>query len=291
MDAFDSEPADPAEEGLSASADPTLPSEASPSPEEPLSSEKELSLPVAQADGAEAGSAAGPGEGEAESAEEMEEGPAPAPAFKPDPEKLLLCLLFASPEYLSYKTLKEVMGEEWDTPSLRHLLKQAGRRLKDWDLPFEVFETDGTFRLRTLPPYYPWVKKLFKDTSSRKLSQASLETLAIIAYKQPITKAEMEAIRGVNVDGTLKGLLEKKLIDIAGKSGELGGSYTYATTREFLKYFGINRVPDDLPLLSEFEELVQAKALLPQMEPGGEVREAEQDSPDSHQLGLDLETR
>jgi segregation and condensation protein B len=208
-------------------------------------------------------------------------------AWTPEPANLLCALLFASNEYLSGRALKEIMGDDWDLPSLRRLAKQANKNLEEQNQPFEVFEVDGTFRIRTRTQYYPWVRRLFKDSNPRRLSQASLETLAIIAYKQPITKAEIEAIRGVNVDGCMKSLLEKKLVDVNGRTDAMGGAFTYSTTREFMRYFGVNRVPDDLPRLTEFEAIVNAQALIPQIGPDGAVIEVEQQEPDGEQMSLD----
>lgn len=216
--------------------------------------------------------------GEAEEAES---------AWTPEPAKLLSALLFASNEYLSGRALKEIMGDDWDLASLRRLMKQANKELEENGQPYEIMEVDGTFRMRTRTQYYPWVRKLFKESNPRRLSQASLETLAIIAYKQPITKAEIEAIRGVNVDGCMKSLLEKKLVDVNGRTDAMGGAFTYSTTREFMRYFGVHRVPDDLPRLTEFEAIVNAQALIPQIGQDGSVIEVEQQEPDGEQMSLD----
>lgn len=224
-------------------------------------------------------------EGEAEGEEDAGE----TSTWIPEPDKLLCALLFASHEYLGARALREIMGDEWDTPRLRQLMRKLNRDLESSEYPFEITESDGTFRLRTLPKYFPWTRKLFKEGAPRRLSQAALETLAIVAYKQPVTKAEIESIRGVNVDGSLKTLLDKKLVDIGRRSDSLGQAFTYHTTREFTRYFGIHRVPDDLPRLSEFEGILNAQSLIPQMGPGGEVHQAE--SPDSQpeQLSLGME--
>jgi segregation and condensation protein B len=206
--------------------------------------------------------------------------------WAPQPDKLLCALLFASQEFLGIRALKDILGDDWDASRIRQLVKAVNQRLRDQEHPFEVVEVDGTFRMRTLTKYYPWVRKLFKDSSPRRLSQASLETLAIIAYKQPITKAEIEAIRGVNVDGCMKSLLEKKLVDINGRSDSTGSAFTYSTTREFMRYFGISRVPDDLPRLSEFEDIVNAQALIPQVGSDGTLLEMNQPEPDAEQMTL-----
>ncbi len=209
-------------------------------------------------------------------------------AWSPEPEKLLQALLFATHEYLSAKALKDILGDDWVVPRIRQLVKSVNHKWEAQEAPFEIVEVDGAFRCRTRTQYYPWVRKLFKESAPRRLSQASLETLAIVAYKQPITKAEMESIRGVNVDGCIKSLLDKKLIDITGKADALGGSFNYATTKEFLRYFGISKVPDDLPRLSEFEEILQAQSLIPQIRADGSVVHMEQ--ADAEQMTLDMQT-
>ena len=247
------------------------------------------------ADATDAGTAPEPESGTPEesgtAAEDGEDAEDAEPVWTPEPDKLLLSLLFASQDYLDARGLREIMGPEWDTPRLRQLVRRLNRELESGDLPFEVAETEGTFRLRTLPKYYPWTRKLFKEGAPRKLSQAALETLAIVAYKQPVTKAEIEAIRGVNVDGSMKTLLDKRLIDIGRRSDALGQAFTYHTTRDFMRYFGISRVPDDLPRLSEFEGILSAQSLIPQMDEGGELREAERpdDGPDAEQLTLGMD--
>ncbi len=208
-------------------------------------------------------------------------------AWTPEPDKLLLSLLFASHEYLSSRAIRDIMGDDWDVGSLRRLVKTVNVSLTEQKMPFEVIEVDSTFRIRTHTAYFPWVRKLFREANPRRLSQASLETLAIIAYKQPITKAEIEAIRGVNVDGCMKSLLEKKLVDVNGRTDAMGNAFSYSTTRDFMRYFGISRVPDDLPRLSEFEAIVNAQALIPQVGPDGTLVEMAQPDQDGEQLSLD----
>jgi segregation and condensation protein B len=124
--------------------------------------------------------------------------------------------------------------------------------------PFEIVEIGGGYQFRTISYYYPWVVQLFKEKSAKKLSIQSLECLAIIAYKQPITKAEIEQVRGVLSDGAMKTLLEKRLVAIAGRSDKAGRPLLYATSKEFLAYFGINKIAD-LPRIEEFEVMAKEK--------------------------------
>ena len=125
---------------------------------------------------------------------------------------------------------------------------------------FELRETGGGWQFLTKKEYHKTVAQLNGDKFIKRLSTASLETLAIIAYKQPITKSEMEAIRGVNCDYAVQKLLEKDLVVISGRNEEaVGKPLIYSTSRSFMDYFGINS-SEDLPKISEvlMEELVQA---------------------------------
>ena len=106
----------------------------------------------------------------------------------------------------------------------------------------------------TPPDHASWIRKLKKAKTSQRLSKPSLETLAIIAYKQPVVKAEIEEIRGVDSSGVLKGLLDKRIIKIVGRMDVPGKPLMYGTTREFLQYFGLKDL-SELPTLKEFEEM------------------------------------
>ncbi len=107
----------------------------------------------------------------------------------------------------------------------------------------------------------PWVKKMYSQQNKQKLSTASLETLAIVAYKQPITRIEIEQIRGVNVDGVVRKLTELGLVKTAGKKEVVGKPFLYVTTRKFLEYFGINSLKD-LPSLEDFVDLAEKENLV-----------------------------
>ena len=113
----------------------------------------------------------------------------------------------------------------------------------------------GGYQFATLSDYAGWLGKLYKEQGRRKLSQSGVETLAIIAYKQPIAKAEVEKIRGVNCDYVLKSLLEKELLTVTGRAETVGRPLLYGTTREFLKHFGLNDITD-LPRPREIEEIL-----------------------------------
>ena len=114
-----------------------------------------------------------------------------------------------------------------------------------------IVEIGGGFQMATKPEYGRWVRKLYNEKMTTKLSNAALETLAIIAYKQPITRAEMEAIRGVDVAGPLERLLERSLVRVVGKKDTIGRPMVYGTTDEFLRMFGLNKL-SELPDLQVF---------------------------------------
>ncbi|MFC1585774.1 SMC-Scp complex subunit ScpB [Fibrobacterota bacterium] len=199
---------------------------------------------------------------------------------EPEPEALIKAVIFASPDYVSIHTLKEILGGDYAAATIKQIISGINAKLNEDHEPFEIVEANKSFRFRTRSQYYPWIRKLFKATGARRLSQAALEILALVAYKQPITKAEIEDIRGVSVDGVLKGLLDRKLIAILGTTDKIGNAFNYGTTKEFLQYFGINRIPQDLPKLSEFENLVNSTALLPQISRDGEMTQGEQNEVD-----------
>jgi len=156
----------------------------------------------------------------------------------PIPESKLLALV----EELDQATLKQILGDLSE-----EYLKQHRS--------FMLSKVAGGYQLVSRPEFAPWVKKLFQGKVKTRLSQASLETLAIIAFKQPISRPQIEAIRGAQCDGVIKTLLERNLITMAGRSEGVGRPLLYKTTEEFLRHFGINAI-NDLPKPKEITELV-----------------------------------
>ncbi|MBP5247240.1 MAG: SMC-Scp complex subunit ScpB [Fibrobacter sp.] len=180
-----------------------------------------------------------------------------------DLARIVQALVFASPDVVTLRKLKEIIGDFLDSKTVAEALRIANDNLNKIDSPFEIVEQAGGYRFRTRARYYPWVRKLFPDANLRRLSQAALETLSIVAYQQPITRAALEQVRGVSCDGPLKSLLEKKLIALGARAETVGNPYTYVTTDDFLKYFGINKIPEDLPRLREFQELLNSNEIVP----------------------------
>lgn len=116
----------------------------------------------------------------------------------------------------------------------------------------KILKTENTYQLSTRPEHYPWISKLSQEKNNKNLSNAALETLSIIAYRQPVTRNEIEAIRGVRCDKALETLLNKILIEEKGRLDRTGRPIIYGTTNEFLRYFGLESL-DDLPPLEQFE--------------------------------------
>ncbi len=163
--------------------------------------------------------------------------------------RVVEALLFVSDKPL---TIAEISGVLEDEESARviEVLRQLQESYETQQRGLRLTEVAGGYQLTTHPDCAPWLKRLYRQTHAERLSTPSLETLAIIAYRQPISRPEMEAIRGVNVDGVIRTLLDKRLIRIAGRKDAPGRPVLYGTTREFLQYFGLNAL-DELPQLDE----------------------------------------
>ena len=165
-------------------------------------------------------------------------------------KQVIEALLFVSPKPLSIEEIQAVL-EELEPQQIRELLEGLKQDYATQGHSFGITEVAGGFQMATEPVYAPWLRKLLKKTQGERLSGPSLETLAIIAYKQPVTRQDIESIRGVNVEGVLQTLLEKGLIRIDGRKEVVGRPLLYRTSREFLEYFGLNSL-EELPSLETF---------------------------------------
>ncbi len=166
-------------------------------------------------------------------------------------KSILEGILFISGEPLTVETLKNIL--EIDKKEVERIVRELIDEYQLRNSGLLVVEVAGGVQMVTNPACAPWVKKLLATALPTRLSQQSLETLAIVAYKQPIIKAEIEAIRGVNSDGVLRTLLERRLIKILGRKEVPGRPLIYGTTKEFLQYFGLKDL-SGLPTLKEFQE-------------------------------------
>lgn len=185
---------------------------------------------------------------------------------------ILEAMLFVSPEPLSVARLVAVLGDVTKA-ELERVLRSLGDDLEQEGRGVRLAEIAGGFRLVTKQEYSTWVKRLDKTKSTAKLSRSALESLAIIAYKQPIVRSEIEEIRGVETSGVVRTLLERKLVRIVGRKEVPGRPIMYGTTKYFLEHFGLNDL-SQLPPLREFKELGEAEQSLLPMEAAASTDEA-----------------
>ena len=166
--------------------------------------------------------------------------------------QIVEALLFASPEPLTQTRINLIF--ETDPPKLDEAVKELNRHYKKANRSFKIQGIAGGFQLTTLPEFDIWIKRMLDKSGKLALSTAALETLAIIAYKQPISRFNVESIRGVDCSGVIKTLLSKGLVRIKGRDEGPGRPLLYATTEKFLENFGVNRI-SDLPKLKEIADL------------------------------------
>lgn len=164
-------------------------------------------------------------------------------------------LIFCSQKPITDQEIKECLTEmfEADVPlaDIEGAIAKLQEKYQADEFSFEPVKSGGGFQFLTKPAYQTSIGILLKQQSKKRLSNSSLETLSIIAYRQPITKGEMEQIRGVNCDYAVHKLLEKELIEIKGKSDAVGRPIIYGTSQNFLDYFSINSL-NELPTIKDF---------------------------------------
>ncbi len=205
----------------------------------------EEAAPEPETDAAEAAGAAAPA---AESAEDR------AGRVSEELKAIIEALVYASPDPLTPKTLFKVLESEPREDvqaSLEALLDDYARGQGG----LQLVEVAGGYQIVTRPELSEWVRRLFHERKTQKLSVAALETLAVVAYKQPITAPEIAEIRGVNTAGVVATLLERRLIKIAGRKQVVGRPFLYATTREFLIRFGLRDL-NDLPKIEDMADVL-----------------------------------
>lgn len=170
-------------------------------------------------------------------------------------------LIFSSPEPISAEKICEIIakGEEnlgLETEAVEPFVDKLNQRYEENGLAFEITLVGGGYTFATKKRYEPWLSIFQHENAYRKLSQSAIETLAIVAYKQPVTKPEVDDIRGVDSGYILRQLLEKVLIEVSGRLDAPGKPLLYRTTKHFLKHFGINSI-DELPKPREIEEILR----------------------------------
>ncbi len=184
-------------------------------------------------------------------------------------------ILFASDAPVSTGRLSTITGEP-SVKTIKETVAELEEFYRSCSRSFGIVEVGGGFQIATLPEYAPTVSLLFKSRRKTRLSQAGLETLAIVASKQPISRTGVEAIRGVNCDGVLATLTDRELIVISGRGEGLGRPFLYSTTSRFLEYLGLKDIRD-IPEMEELEKSLETMYLIPppeqRTEPGDETTE------------------
>lgn len=170
---------------------------------------------------------------------------------KPTVESVVEAILFASDEPLKEARLADIV--ETSASQIRQHIESLNSKYQANNNAFRIEQIAGGYQMMTLSPYNHWLKKLLRERDSGKLSPAALETLAIIAYKQPIIRADIESIRGVAVGEIIRNLMYKGLVKIIGRAEVVGRPLLYGTTKKFLEVFGLNSLKD-LPKIEELKQ-------------------------------------
>ncbi|HEX5528707.1 MAG TPA: SMC-Scp complex subunit ScpB [Methylomirabilota bacterium] len=191
----------------------------------------------------------------------------------PEPIDVVEALLFASDTPVEADRIQEVLELE-STAAAREIVEGLRARLDAEARALQVMEVGGGFRLVTRPELAPWLVKLARSRTRSRLSRPALETLAIIGYRQPVSRPEVDAVRGVNSEAVLDNLLERRMIRIAGRKESPGRPFLYETTREFLVAFGLRDLGDLPKVEGELVVPELAMAAAEQLaEPGPEQEE------------------
>ena len=188
-------------------------------------------------------------------------------------KSVIEALLLASERPLALEKIRDVL-DNLPAKDTLGLIEELRREYEDGSRGIRVVEIAGGFQMITAPEFAPFLKKLFKGRNAERLSKPALETLAIIAYKQPLTRGEVELLRNVNVDGVMKSLLDKSLIRISGRKKAAGNPYVYGTTRQFLEHFGLKSL-QDLPKIEDFSALAEKTELIEEFPEGEKQVEGE----------------
>ena len=186
--------------------------------------------------------------------------------------KIIEALLFASPDPLTQTKVNGIFDP--DTPNLKEVIEGLNEQYAQEDHAFEINQVAGGYQLVSRREYENFIRRMLNKSSRLTLSTAALDSLAIIAYKQPMGRYEIEAIRGVDSSGVLKTLLNRNLIRIKGRDSGPGRPLLYQTTDKFLEHFGLNRL-SDMPKLKEITELMEADPTL-----GEQIAVFEEENPE-----------
>jgi segregation and condensation protein B len=170
---------------------------------------------------------------------------------------IIEALIFASEAPLPIAKIREIIPA-LSPKQITMVIEYLNEQYRQGGRSYEIREIAGGYQMFTLPEFAAFIDKLYQEKQQSRLTQKSLETLAIVAYKQPVTRHEIEEIRGVNVDGVMKTLLSRGMVTISGRAQAPGSPFLYKTTKKFLDYFGLKSL-EDLPKLKEIDELIDVE--------------------------------
>ncbi|MBI5020786.1 MAG: SMC-Scp complex subunit ScpB [Ignavibacteriales bacterium] len=182
--------------------------------------------------------------------------------------QIIEAVIFGSDEPLTIRQIQDIFWQaDNNGPRFRvkeeeilNTIRELNAEYVQTNRPFRIIQVAGGFQYATMPEFAEWLGRMIKEKSRRKLTQATIETLSVIAYKQPVTKPEIEAIRGVNADYAIQKLMERGLVTIVGRAATPGRPLLYGTTQDFLKHFGINDL-SELPKPREIDEIMAEQGM------------------------------
>lgn len=169
---------------------------------------------------------------------------------KKEIRRIIESLLFAADHPVPVAALTPILGEMTDGQDIEQLIRELAAEYEQRLSPIEVRFVAGGWQMATRKEFSPWIRRLYREKTMLKLSNSALETLAVIAYKQPITRSDIEDIRGVECGGVLETILERKLVKIVGRKETIGRPLLYGTTQDFLKHFGLGHL-SELPSIED----------------------------------------
>ncbi len=182
-------------------------------------------------------------------------------------ENIVEAIIFTSDQPIKCNEICEAIEKSTENTisvvsqeKIKHILNELTHKYAPINYPFEIKRIGGGYQFFTKEPLFPFIRQAVLSKNQKKLSKSAIEVLSVVAYRQPITKTEVEHIRGVNSDYAIHKLLDKKLITVSGRLDAPGKPLLYSTTPYFLQYLGINQL-DDLPKLKEFEATPEDNAV------------------------------
>jgi segregation and condensation protein B len=175
-------------------------------------------------------------------------------------KRILEAVLFAADSPVETDRLRDILDGALSGRELTGVIETLNGEYEHEGRPFRIVEVAGGFQFETLARYGPFVERLYHSRTRPRLSRPALETLAIVAYKQPISRTEIDAVRGVDSDASVRTLQNRDLIEVKGRAETVGKPLLYGTTREFLRFFGLNDIKD-LPGADELASMFDGTAL------------------------------